>query len=112
MSLTAVRGTCQIRGTTRNCGKNGPTSPGCTRGRRPFHTLGRKVVEFTDEVLGRPGDGERGDAALLAAVNAPRGEGMRDIVATIQAEQDEIIRLGHPGVLVVEGGPGTGKTAV
>ncbi len=54
----------------------------------------------------------RGDAALLAAVNAPRGEGMRDIVATIQAEQDEIIRLAHPGVLVVEGGPGTGKTAV
>ncbi|MEU5696617.1 UvrD-helicase domain-containing protein [Actinosynnema sp. NPDC020468] len=37
---------------------------------------------------------------------------MRDIVATIQAEQDEVIRLDHPGVLVVEGGPGTGKTAV
>ena len=55
---------------------------------------------------------ERGDAALLAAVNAPRGDGMRDIVATIQAEQDEIIRLDHPGVLVIEGGPGTGKTVV
>ena len=38
--------------------------------------------------------------------------GMRDIVATIQAEQDEIIRLDHPGVLVIEGGPGTGKTVV
>ena len=37
---------------------------------------------------------------------------MRDIVATIQAEQDEIIRLDHPGVLVIEGGPGTGKTVV
>jgi DNA helicase IV len=49
---------------------------------------------------------------LLAAVNAPRGDGMRDIVATIQAEQDEIIRLDHPGVLVIEGGPGTGKTVV
>ncbi|MGW3993038.1 RNA polymerase recycling motor ATPase HelR [Amycolatopsis sp. NPDC004772] len=82
------------------------------RRRRQFHTMGRRVLEFTDEVLGRPGDTERGDAALLAAVNAPRGEGMRDIVATIQAEQDEIIRLGHAGVLVVEGGPGTGKTAV
>jgi DNA helicase IV len=70
------------------------------------------VVDFTDEVLGRPGDAERGDAALLAAVDAPRGEGMRDIVATIQAEQDEIIRLDHPGVLVIEGGPGTGKTVV
>ncbi|GHG38559.1 MULTISPECIES: RNA polymerase recycling motor ATPase HelR [Amycolatopsis] len=82
------------------------------RRRRQFHTMGRRVLDFTDEVLGRPGDAERGDAALLAAVSAPRGEGMRDIVATIQAEQDEIIRLGHAGVLVVEGGPGTGKTAV
>ncbi|MGV9679906.1 RNA polymerase recycling motor ATPase HelR [Nocardia sp. NPDC003482] len=80
--------------------------------RRQFLTRGRRIVDFTDEVLGRPGGGERGDAALLAAVNAPRGEGMRDIVATIQAEQDEIIRLEHPGVLVIEGGPGTGKTVV
>ncbi|WP_131807798.1 DNA/RNA helicase domain-containing protein, partial [Mycobacteroides abscessus] len=56
--------------------------------------------------------GTLSDAALLAAVNAPRGHGMRDIVATIQAEQDRIIRLDHPGVLVIEGGPGTGKTVV
>ena len=85
------------------------------RRRRQFHTLGRQIIEFTDEVLGRPDGAEQGDgsdAALLAAVNAPRGEGMRDIVATIQAEQDEIIRLDHPGVLVIEGGPGTGKTVV
>ena len=82
------------------------------RRRRQFHTRGRQVVDFTDEVLGRPDGDERGDAALLAAVNAPRGDGMRDIVATIQAEQDEIIRLDHPGVLVIEGGPGTGKTVV
>lgn len=87
-------------------------SPENLRRRRQFHTRGRQVVDFTDEVLGRPGGGERGDAALLAAVNAPRGDGMRDIVATIQAEQDEIIRLDHPGVLVIEGGPGTGKTVV
>jgi DNA helicase IV len=87
-------------------------SPENVRRRRQFHTRGRRVVEFTDEVLGRPGEGEHGDAALLAAVNAPRGEGMRDIVATIQAEQDRIIRLDHPGVLVIEGGPGTGKTVV
>jgi DNA helicase IV len=90
-------------------------NPENMRRRRQFHTRGRQVVDFTDEVLGRPGDGERGghgDAALLAAVNAPRGDGMRDIVATIQAEQDEIIRLDHPGVLVIEGGPGTGKTVV
>ncbi|MEW1735314.1 RNA polymerase recycling motor ATPase HelR [Nocardia beijingensis] len=87
-------------------------SPENMRRRRQFHTKGRRVVDFTDEILGRPGGGERGDAALLAAVDAPRGEGMRDIVATIQAEQDEIIRLDHPGVLVIEGGPGTGKTVV
>ncbi|HEX5493856.1 MAG TPA: RNA polymerase recycling motor ATPase HelR [Mycobacteriales bacterium] len=87
-------------------------TPQNMRRRRQFHTRGRRVVDFTDEVLGRPGRGERGDAALLAAVNAPRGDGMRDIVATIQAEQDEIIRLDHPGVLVIEGGPGTGKTVV
>jgi DNA helicase IV len=87
-------------------------SPENMRRRRQFHSLGRRLVDFTDEVFGRPGGGERGDAALLAAVNAPRGDGMRDIVATIQAEQDEIIRLDHPGVLVIEGGPGTGKTVV
>lgn len=87
-------------------------SPENMRRRRQFHTRGRHVVDFTDEVLGRPGGSERGDAALLAAVNAPRGDGMRDIVATIQAEQDQIIRLEHPGVLVIEGGPGTGKTVV
>ncbi len=87
-------------------------APENLRRRRQFHTHGRRVVDFTDEVLGRPDGDARGDAALLAAVNAPRGDGMRDIVATIQAEQDEIIRLDHPGVLVIEGGPGTGKTVV
>ncbi|HJT02544.1 MAG TPA: RNA polymerase recycling motor ATPase HelR [Pseudonocardiaceae bacterium] len=93
-------------------------NPENMRRRRQFHARGRQVVDFTDEVLGRP-EGEarggsvvRGDSALLAAVTAPRGDGMRDIVATIQAEQDEIIRLDHPGVLVIEGGPGTGKTVV
>jgi DNA helicase IV len=91
-------------------------NPENLRRRRQFHTRGRRIVDFTDEVFGRPDGGangaERGDAALLAAVNAPRGDGMRDIVMTIQAEQDEIIRHAHPGVLVIEGGPGTGKTVV
>ncbi|WAC89620.1 RNA polymerase recycling motor ATPase HelR [Mycobacterium sp. Aquia_213] len=87
-------------------------SPEDMHRRRQFHTRGRRVVDFTDELFGRPGADAQGDAALLAAVNAPRGEGMRDIVATIQAQQDEIIRLDHPGVLVIEGGPGTGKTVV
>ena len=87
-------------------------NPENMRRRRQFHTRGRQVLDFTDEVLGRPTGAEGEDAALLAAVNAPRGDGMRDIVATIQAEQDQIIRLDHPGVLVIEGGPGTGKTVV
>ncbi|MUL83006.1 MULTISPECIES: RNA polymerase recycling motor ATPase HelR [unclassified Mycolicibacterium] len=89
-------------------------NPENMRRRRQFRTFARRVLDFTDEVLGRPTESDQGDAdaALLAAVNAPRGEGMRDIVATIQAEQDEIIRHEHAGVLVVEGGPGTGKTVV
>ena len=53
-----------------------------------------------------------GPGALLAAIGSARGGHMRDIVATIQREQDEIIRAALPGVLVVQGGPGTGKTAV
>ncbi|MFC4128583.1 RNA polymerase recycling motor ATPase HelR [Nocardia rhizosphaerae] len=87
-------------------------APEGMRRRRQFHTRGRHLADFTDEQLGDPSGADQGDAALLAAVNAPRGTGMRDIVATIQAEQDEIIRLDHPGVLVLEGGPGTGKTVV
>lgn len=93
-------------------------NPENMRRRRQFRTLGRRITDFTDEVFVGPGEGSgddtafAGDSALLAAINAPRGEGMRDIVATIQAEQDEIIRLDHPGVLVIEGGPGTGKTVV
>nr|WP_207312491.1 RNA polymerase recycling motor ATPase HelR [Lentzea alba] len=88
----------------------GANAEGMSR-RRQFLTRRRTVAGFTDEVFGRLGE-ERGDVALLEALNAPRGEGMRDIVATIQAEQDAIIRLDHPGVLVIEGGPGTGKTVV
>src|SRR5205814_5202257 len=53
-----------------------------------------------------------GDAALLAALRKGRTGRMGDIVATIQAEQDRVIRADLAGVLVVEGGPGTGKTAV
>lgn len=87
-------------------------NPEGMRRRRQFHSIGRRITDFSDETLGRPTEGAQGDAALLAAVNAPRGGGLRDIVATIQAEQDEIIRLDHPGVLVIEGGPGTGKTVV
>lgn len=53
-----------------------------------------------------------GEGALMAALKRARGSHMRDIVATIQAEQDEAIRADHTGVTVISGGPGTGKTVV
>ncbi|MFR9796951.1 HelD family protein [Streptomyces sp. MS06] len=88
------------------------------RRRRHLGTEGRRVTALHDEILDL-GDRERtghedptGDAVLLAALNSARTGRMNDIVQTIQAEQDEIIRAPHRGVLVVEGGPGTGKTAV
>ncbi|MFF4399480.1 HelD family protein [Streptomyces sp. NPDC001480] len=88
------------------------------RRRRHIATDGRRVTHLHDEILDL-GDRERtghedptGDAVLLAALNSARTGRMSDIVQTIQAEQDEIIRAPHRGVLVVEGGPGTGKTAV
>ncbi len=56
--------------------------------------------------------GLRGYSALLASIERGRTGRLGDIVATIQAEQDEIIRSPQPGVLVVQGGPGTGKTVV
>lgn len=84
--------------------------------RRHLVTRGRTVSALEDEVLdleGLQGDLElAGEGALMAAVNAQRTGRMGDIVATIQAEQDRIIRSDLSGVLVVQGGPGTGKTAV
>jgi DNA helicase IV len=82
---------------------------GVTR-RRHFRTRGRRILSFHDDVLSH-GVADS-DEVLLAALNAPRSDTMGDIVATIQAEQDEIIRLGRTGVVVIDGGPGTGKTVV
>jgi DNA helicase IV len=90
---------------------------GVTR-RRHIKTRRRQVVGLDDEVLdlsapqGAQHQGLTGEAALLAAVGASRTGRMADIVETIQAEQDTIIRSPQQGVLVVQGGPGTGKTAV
>ncbi|WP_328436061.1 HelD family protein [Streptomyces sp. NBC_00425] len=87
------------------------------RRRRHLTSEGRRVTALHDEILDI-GDTTRtghedptGDAVLLAALDSARTGRMHDIVQTIQAEQDEIIRAPHRGVLVVEGGPGTGKTA-
>jgi DNA helicase IV len=88
--------------------------------RRHLILRGRRVVGLDDELLGEhhAGNDESdgmvlvGEGALLAALDRSRTGRMGDIVATIQREQDEIIRAPLPGILVVQGGPGTGKTAV
>jgi hypothetical protein len=89
------------------------------RRRRHFLTEGRRVIDLEDELFAQ-GDGTGGAEALglagpsvlLAALARAHTGRMRDIVATVQAEQDEIIRAPLTGALVVQGGPGTGKTAV
>lgn len=89
------------------------------RRRRHFLTEGRHIVDLEDEIFG--GSGEEDSAAVLglagphvlqAALERAHTGRMRDIVATVQAEQDEVIRAPLAGALVVQGGPGTGKTAV
>ncbi|TQO18969.1 DNA helicase IV [Rhodoglobus vestalii] len=87
------------------------------RARRHLQSRGRDIVRIDDEIF----DSEilesdvaslQGEAALMASLTAERTGRMGDIVATIQAEQDAIIRSDLGGTLVVQGGPGTGKTAV
>ncbi|TQL48429.1 DNA helicase IV [Homoserinimonas aerilata] len=91
-------------------------TPMGARARRHIISKGRDVVriedEIFDETLLTDGSEHQGEGALLAALRAQRTGRMADIVATIQAEQDRIIRSPLAGVLVVQGGPGTGKTAV
>ncbi|KPC73536.1 helicase [Streptomyces sp. NRRL F-6602] len=97
-----------------------PVAPGRVVRRRVIRSKGRRVTSVEDDLL-RPEvearlDGEElavvGDGALMAALGQARGHTMRDIVASIQAEQDEVIRAPAASVTLVEGGPGTGKTAV
>ncbi|MEY2582895.1 MAG: hypothetical protein QOE09_2744 [Ilumatobacteraceae bacterium] len=102
--------------------------------RRHFAVQGRNLLGLEDELFGDghlgvghddgladglngenrlgPDNGLRGYSTLLAALERGRTGQLGDIVATIQAEQDEIIRSPQAGVLVVQGGPGTGKTVV
>jgi DNA helicase IV len=95
-----------------------PAEPYGVLRRRHLRTKGRAVLDVEDDVFDVDGltDADRetlgGGGALLAALNESRTGRMRDIVATIQAEQDRVIRAEPAGVLVVQGGPGTGKTAV
>ncbi len=93
-----------------------PNDPAGLLRRRHLYTRGRTVVGLDDEVfdLDRMSEADRrglvGEAMLLATVRRGRTGRMSDVVATIQAEQDRVIRSSLAGVLVVQGGPGTGKT--
>lgn len=98
-----------------------PSSHGDIVMRRHITLNFREVVGVEDEVLDVHSDqvGQAssagtltGEGALLASLNAKRTGKMTDIVATIQAEQDRIIRADLNQAVVVQGGPGTGKTAV
>ncbi|MFE6178558.1 HelD family protein [Streptomyces sp. NPDC056464] len=97
-----------------------PVDPGRVVRRRVIRSKGRKVLGVEDDLM-RPelkaflGGHELpviGDGALMAALGQARTHTMRDIVASIQAEQDLVIRAPAASVTYVEGGPGTGKTAV
>ncbi|RNH98168.1 ATP-dependent DNA helicase [Micromonospora aurantiaca] len=84
--------------------------------RRLITSVGERVTGLEDDLLD-PAHAPRGmtivgDGALISALSRSKGAGMRDIVATIQQEQDLAIRSPASGVTLVEGGPGTGKTAV
>ncbi len=96
----------------------GPVPMGLQR-RRHFVSRGRTLLGLEDELFGDldrfvEDDGRRlrGHGALIVALESARTGRLGDIVGTIQAEQDEIIRSPLPGVLAVQGGPGTGKTVV
>ncbi|HZM84101.1 MAG TPA: AAA family ATPase [Candidatus Limnocylindrales bacterium] len=84
--------------------------------RRMITSFGEKVIALDDDLLDPDAASDEiivvGDGALMAALSRAKGTGMRDIVATIQHEQDLAIRAPAGGVTMVEGGPGTGKTAV
>ncbi|WP_407286712.1 HelD family protein [Streptomyces sp. BP-8] len=97
-----------------------PVAPGRVVRRRVIRSKGRRVLGVEDDLM-RPEvtatlDGRElpaiGDGALMAALGRARSHTMRDIVASIQAEQDLVIRAPAASVTEVEGGPGTGKTAV
>jgi DNA helicase IV len=101
----------------------GPQPMGLAR-RRHFTARGRTLLNLEDELFGEAVHGDhggiqladddriQGHGALIRALETARAGKLGDIVATIQGEQDEIIRSELSGVLVVQGGPGTGKTVV
>ncbi|MET7969076.1 AAA family ATPase [Micromonospora sp. NPDC005305] len=93
-----------------------PAEPQGVVRRRTIQSSAEQVTRIEDDLLdpesAPPEMAVVGDGALLATLSRATGHGMRDIVATIQREQDEAIRSPGSGVTIVFGGPGTGKTAV
>jgi DNA helicase IV len=92
-----------------------PTQPMQVVRRRVLHCQGDRVVGIEDDLLDAEASANLavvGEGALLAALTRARGHTMRDIVATIQSEQDEAIRAPYQGFTMISGGPGTGKTVV
>ncbi len=85
------------------------------RRRRSFHCRGRRLLGIDDDTFGTIDEDDGavvGEAALLAALSSPRTGRMGAHVATVQAEQDEVIRAPMAGVTIVQGAAGTGKTVV
>lgn len=80
--------------------------------RRRFGYTGGDLTAYEDEHLSDPSEAAATSKLLQQEIERPRVGPMRDIVATIQPEQDEIVRSGLSGSVCVQGGPGTGKTAV
>ena len=80
--------------------------------RRRFGYAGGRLTAYEDEHLSDPDEAEQASRLLQTEIERPRVGPMRDIVATIQPEQDEIVRTGIEGSVCVQGAPGTGKTAV
>jgi DNA helicase IV len=92
-----------------------PVNPMQVVRRRVLRCAGDRVIGIEDDLLDDASDAELvvvGEGALMAALTRARGPQMRDIVATIQAEQDEAIRAPWQGFTMISGGPGTGKTVV
>ncbi|GAA4903762.1 AAA family ATPase [Tessaracoccus lubricantis] len=92
-----------------------PAAPMGVIRRRVLRCRDDKVVGLEDDLLDSSVETDLpifGEGALMASLTRARGRTMRDIVATIQAEQDEAIRAPYQGVTVIAGGPGTGKTVV
>jgi DNA helicase IV len=92
-----------------------PMNPMQVLRRRVLRCSGDRVIGIEDDLLDDGSDADIvvvGEGALMAALSRARGPQMRDIVATIQAEQDEAIRAPWQGFTMISGGPGTGKTVV